>query len=324
MRWTLFFMVQLSIWSCAGSETPAMQHLPDTTPVNSIHPDSTMHPFDLQGHRGARGLLPENTIPAFERALALGVTTLEMDVVISKDNQVVVSHDPWFSGEICSLPSGAPVPLAEERRFKIYEMTYDEIRPFDCGIRGNPRFPTQQKMRAHKPLLKDVIQFTEHYDREQKKGTTQPPVLYNIETKSNPAGDNILHPEPELFTQLLMDVLEEEGILERTTIQSFDPRTLRIAHQRNPDVSLALLVGNHDRMDLAGHIEHLGFVPRIYSPDYKLVDKKLVDDAHALNMLVLPWTVNTRQDMQKLIDLGVDGLITDYPDVGLALISEDP
>ena len=202
--------------------------------------------FDLQGHRGARGLLPENTIPAFEKALELGVTTLEMDVVISKDNQVVVSHEPWFSGHICSLPSGDPVPMEQEKDFKMYELTYEEIRQFDCGLRGNERFPQQQKMAVHKPLLKDVIRFAENFDRGELG-----PILYNIETKSTEAGDDLFHPGPEKFAKLLIAVLEEENILDRATIQSFDPRTLRVAREVNPQISLAYLVGNHDESGFA-------------------------------------------------------------------------
>lgn len=272
--------------------------------------------FDLQGHRGARGLAPENTIPAFERALELGVTTLEMDVVISQDQQVVVSHEPWFSGHICSLPSGEPVPVEEERSYRIYERPYSEVRLFDCGLRGNPRFPVQEKMAAHKPLLKDVITFAEQYVRDHDL----PAIYYNIETKSTPAGDNSFHPGPETFTTLLLDVIKAGNVLDRTTLQSFDPRTLRIAHDLHPDMSLALLVGDHDSMDMAGHVSNLGFVPTIYSPAYRLVDAALVETAHARGMRVIPWTVNTLPEMRELVKLGVDGLITDYPDIGRQLL----
>ncbi len=273
--------------------------------------------FDFQGHRGARGLMPENTIPAFRKALDLGVTTLEMDAVITKDHEVVVSHEPWFSGHICSLPSGDPVPLAEDTNYKIFEFTYEEVSRFDCGLRGNPRFPHQEKMRVQKPLLKDVIVFAEEYTRTNNL----PAVYYNIETKSQPANDNIFHPAPETFTTLLLDVVIAGNILDRTTIQSFDPRTLRIAHNLHPDMSLALLVADHDEMDLKGHVKNLGFVPAIYSPNYHLVDEKVIADAHGMGMKVIPWTVNTMPEMRDLIELGVDGLITDYPDIGRQLLS---
>lgn len=309
MRSVFFCICALVTWGCAR---PGNLHL--------SQPSAVIQPMlDLQGHRGARGLLPENTIPAFEKALNLGVTTLEMDVVITKDRQVVVSHEPWFSGTICTKPSGEPIPHDNEKSYKIFEMTYAEVKTFDCGLRGNPRFPRQEKMAVHKPLLQDVIAFAEAHERRPD----EPAILYNIETKSTPAGDNVFHPDPADFTQLLIEVLEATNILDRATIQSFDPRTLQVARQLKPDLSLALLVGDHDTMDFAGHIENLGFTPSIYSPYYKLVDKALLEAAHARNMLVIPWTINTLEEMQMLVDLGVDGIITDYPDISAQLVVDE-
>ena len=240
-----------------------------------------------------------------------------MDVVITKDSQVVLSHEPWFSGAICSKPSGEPIPHNNEKSYKIFEMTYAEVKTFDCGLRGNPRFPRQEKMAVHKPLLADVIAFAEAYPRQPGQAA----ILYNIETKSTPAGDDVFHPDPATFTQLLIDVLEASGISNRATIQSFDPRTLRVANRVQPDLSLALLVESHDNRDLPGHLENLGFTPAIYSPYYKLVDTALIEAAHARNMRVIPWTINTLDEMQTLVALGVDGIITDYPDISQQLLS---
>lgn len=308
MRTVLFCICVLAAWGCARAENMYV-------PLSS----STMQPMlDIQGHRGARGLLPENTIPSFKKALALGVTTLEMDVVITKDSQVVLSHEPWFSGAICSKPSGEAIPHNNEKSYKIFEMTYAEVQSFDCGLRGNPRFPRQEKMAVHKPLLHDVIAFAEAYPRQPGQAA----ILYNIETKSTPAGDNVFHPDPATFTTLLIDVLAANNILDRATIQSFDPRTLRVAHRVQPDLSLALLVEHHDEYTFAGHIENLGFEPAIYSPHYKLVDASLIEAAHARNIRVIPWTINTLAEMQALVDLGVDGIITDYPDISQQLLSD--
>ncbi len=308
----LFFIIVLFAAGCAPTKTPTDTHPKDSAMDASFE-------LDIQGHRGARGLLPENTIPAFERALELGVTTLEMDVVITKDRQVVVSHEPWFSGHICSLPSGDPVPMETDKDHKIFELTYEEVKQYDCGIRGNVRFPQQQKMRVFKPLLRDVIVFAEKYQSDRGL----PPVLYNIETKSTPAGDDLFHPGPEEFTNLLIDVLESTEILDRATIQSFDSRTLVVAKQTNPDISLALLVEGHTEMGFAGHVENLGFDPDIYSPYYKLVDDQLIRDAHARNIKVIPWTINTLDEMKALVEIGVDGIITDYPDIGMALFEDE-
>ena len=306
MRTVFFCTLTLVIFGCARPG-----NLSVTQPSTATQPM-----LDIQGHRGARGLLPENTIPSFEKALDLGVTTLEMDVVITKDRQVVLSHEPWFSGAICSKPNGDPIPHDNEKSYKIYELTYEEVTAFDCGLRGNPRFPRQEKMAVHKPLLKDVIAFAEAYKRQPG----QPAILYNIETKSTPTGDNVFHPSPETFTSLLIEVLEANNVLDRATIQSFDPRTLQVAHKAQPNMSLALLVESHDRLDFAGHLENLGFTPAIYSPYYKLVDKALLDAAHAKGMLVIPWTINTLAEMQELVALGVDGIITDYPDISRQLV----
>src|SRR5258706_6841771 len=112
--------------------------------------------FDIQGHRGARGLKPENTIPAFLTALDTGVTTLEMDVVITRDKQVVVSHEPWMSAGICTNAFGKPVKEKEEKKYNLYRMTYEEIKQFDCGSRGDVKFPGEGKMKAVKPLPSDV------------------------------------------------------------------------------------------------------------------------------------------------------------------------
>ncbi len=276
--------------------------------------------FDLQGHRGARGLMPENTIPSFLKALELEVTTLEMDAVISGDRKVVISHEPYFSSVICSLPSGEPVTELDERNRRMFEMTYDEIAAFDCGLRVHPRFPQQQKMRASKPLLREVVKAAESY--VEAHGLD--PVRYNIETKSAPSGDGVLHPSPDEFVRLIYQVLVETGIKSRTTLQSFDVRTLQVARRIDPALSLALLVERSQGGSLEEHLEVLGFVPEIYSPEYTLVDARLVEEAHRRKMQVIPWTVNTAPEMRQLKEMGVDGLITDYPDLGRELLDVLP
>lgn len=309
MRLLIFILFSTLSIHCSPATLPSSMEQPASSPP---YPQ-----FDLQGHRGARGLLPENTVPAFIKALALGVTTLEMDVVISKDRKVVVSHEPWFSGHVCTQPSGRPVPLAEEMSFRIFEMTYKEVARFDCGVRGNPRFPLQKAMPVVKPLLSEVIDAAEKYTKDHNL----PPVFYNIETKSQPMFDGTYHPEPQEFTELLYGVLRNKGITTRATIQSFDPRTLQVARRLNPALSLALLVGKSaEQTDLDEQIAQLGFTPAIYSPDYNLVDARLISRAHSKGMRVIPWTVNTYDEMVRLKKLGVDGIITDYPDIGIQLL----
>lgn len=264
--------------------------------------------IDIQGHRGCRGLMPENTIPGFIKAIELGVTTLEMDVVISKDNKVVVSHEPFLSHDICLTPDGKEISEEDEKSYNLFQMTYEEIEKCDCGTKIHPRFPEQEKLAAHKPLLSEVIDAVE---KTIKENSLQP-VRYNIETKCAPEGDGIFHPKPEEFTGLLLKVLKEKGILDRTIIQSFDVRTLQVVKEKHPDVNLALLVENvHSPEE---NIKNLGFVPDVYSPYYLLVDHALIEYAKKNKMKVIPWTINDKEMMETLLKLGVDGIITDYPD----------
>lgn len=264
--------------------------------------------FDFQGHRGCRGLMPENTIPAMIEALKLGVTTLEMDIVISKDNQVVVSHDPFMNPKISFKPEGETEIEGNTKSHMLYQMTYEEIKKWDVGSGGNPLFPRQQHLKVSKPLLSEVIDTVEKYAQEHHL----PLPNYNIEIKSTPRGDGIEHPESELFVKMLMDVIKNKGIEKRAVVQSFDPRPLRIMHEGFPFIRLALLVENI--RGIKSNIKELGFIPAIYSPYYKLTTRRTIHLAHSKGMQIIPWTVNKQEEMVRLIKKGVDGIISDYPD----------
>lgn len=264
--------------------------------------------FDIQGHRGCRGLMPENTIPAFIKALQLGVTTLELDVVITTDNKVLLSHEPFMSCEICKTPEGNMITAAEEKTHNIFRMTAANAQKYDCGEKGNSRFPEQTKMAAGKPLLSEVIDTVESYIAAYNLK----PVWYNIETKCTPQGDTIFHPDPVSFADLVMQVVSSKNIESRTCIQSFDIRTLQHLHQQQSKVLLALLVENLKGVE--ENLKELGFAPTIYSPYYKLINNQDLKLLHSKGIRVIPWTVNDEKDMKKLIDKGVDGIITDYPD----------
>jgi glycerophosphoryl diester phosphodiesterase len=272
---------------------------------------ATARGFDLQGHRGCRGLMPENTIPAMYRAIDLGVTTLEMDVVITADGKVVLSHEPFMSAEISTSPEGRVVSHTDEKNFNIYRMTYAEVNRWDVGLKPHPRFPRQQKMPVRKPLLEDLIDSVEGYIRKKNL----PPVYYNIETKCQPSTDNIYHPDPEHFTRQLMEVIEKKKIGNRVIIQSFDMRTLLVVHNRYHAIKTALLVEGFEKKPADSLLAALGFTPAIYSPEYHLVQEGLVTYCREKKMLLVPWTVNDTLAMERLVSLGVDGLITDYPDL---------
>lgn len=284
-------------------------------PLESNESDKT---FDLQGHRGARGVLPENTIPAFLYALDLGVTTLEMDVAINADGHVYLSHEPWMSADICSHPDGSPVTKREAKSLKIYGMSDADVSGFDCGSRGHAGFPQQQAMQVSKPLLSEVFKAVKQRSAE----TGREAVLFNIEIKSKPEGDDVFHPQVEEYARALYDVVQQNGLVSRTSIQSFDPRALEATHSIDPDISTVLLVDNFK--GLQKNLARLSFTPTIYSPSYKRLNKKMTHAAQAQNIQVIPWTVNKEKIMRKLIGWGVDGLITDYPELAIRVLAEIP
>lgn len=267
--------------------------------------------FDAEGHRGCRGILPENTIPAMLHALDLNITTLEMDAVITKDSQVILSHEPFFNHHITTKPDGSLVSDKEEKDLNIFNMTYAETQRYDVGLKPNPGFPKQQKLAATKPLLSEVI--TQVEAAVKLKGRT--PVFYNIETKCQPSTDNVYHPTPEAFVDLLMSVINKAGIADRVIIQSFDFRTLKVLHAKYPKVMTAALVEGVSKRSLQQQLDELGFIPTIYSPYFLSVTKQMVDDVHQRNMKIVPWTVNDKAGIEKLKALGVDGIISDYPDL---------
>jgi glycerophosphoryl diester phosphodiesterase len=264
--------------------------------------------FDIQGHRGARGLRPENSIPAFIMALDSGVTTIELDVAITKDKQVIVSHEPWISSAICLDSAGRAINEKEEKKFNIYQMTYEQVQLFDCGSIGNSNFPQQEKLKTSKPLLREVIVAVENHI----KSYATYEVDYNIEIKSSPEGDKKFHPTIEEFSDLIYKLVDEYIPLERVVIQSFDFRVLKYWHKKYPDIRLAALIENTKSID--ANLADLGFKPSTYSPYFKLLNRDKVKYLHQQRIRVVPWTVNEISDMLSLKGMGVDGLITDYPD----------
>ena len=264
--------------------------------------------IEIEGHRGARGWLPENTIPSFIKALELGADTVELDVVISRDNKIVVSHEPWFSSVISLDKNGKLIPADREKEFNLYKMNYAEIKLYDVGSLGNKNFPEQQKMKVYKPLLKDVFKETQKYVRQNKLK----PVKYNIEIKSNPAGDNIFHPTPAVFAKMIYDEVLKHKMQKSVIIQSFDARPLQELRRMNVKLPLALLVSNKDGIEK--NLENLGFQPDAYSPHFSLVDAATVRYCRERNIKIVAWTVNEIADLENMKKFDLDGIITDYPD----------
>lgn len=273
--------------------------------LTSAHGQNTV---SIEGHRGARGHLPENTVPSFIKAVDLGADTIEVDVVISKDKKVIVSHEAWFSHIISTAPNGQAVSKENEKQHNLYAMTYSQVKKYDVGLRGNPQFPHQVPIKVHKPLLSEVFIAVDRYTRRKNL----PLVRYNIEIKSDPSGDGIWHPGPAEYISLVMAEIVKYKMADRAKVQSFDVRPLQEIKKRWPNQKLALLVGTKEPIEKS--LERLGFNPETFSPHFSLVDQTVVDYCNANKIRLVPWTVNEIADLEKLKQFKLDGIITDYPD----------
>ncbi len=264
--------------------------------------------IDIQGHRGCRGLMPENSIPAFLLALEMGVNTLEMDVVISKDRQVVVSHEAFFSHEISLDPQGKEISHEEEKLHNLFRLTLEEIQAYDCGSKIHPRFPSQIKTKVYKPSLREVFERVEPLVADFNLTDLR----YNIEIKRSPEEDNLFHPDVEEFVKLVLKEIHDQEISHRVILQSFDAETLQLVRKMDPTIDVAWLIDN--KYGLEKNLDLLGFTPEIYSPNFNLVDAQLVEAVHEKQIKLIPWTVNKEEDLMRMISLKVDGIISDYPD----------
>ena len=286
--------------------------------------------FDLQGHRGARGLLPENSLPAFQRALEIGVTTLELDIAVTKDGVLVVHHDPALNPDITRDASGR---FLEGRGPVIHSLTWAELQAYDVG-RLKPgtayakSFPDQQPVDGTRiPRLSDL------FDLVKRSGDER--VRFDIETKLSPDAPDET-PAPEAFARALVDEIRKAGMASRATIQSFDWRTLQVVQKIAPEIPTSYLslqrrfdnigVGRPEgsRWTAGFQYRDHGSVPRMikaaggatWSVYFGDASPALVKEAQSLGLKVLVWTVNEPQAIDRMLDMGVDGLITDRPDLG--------
>ena len=295
--------------------------------------------LDLEGHRGARGLAPENTLPAFARALEVGVTTLELDTCVTSDGVLVVHHDCRLDPDIARGPDGRWIKAPPAIR----ELTFHELQRYDVGrIRPgseySKRFPEQRRMDGVRiPTLESVFELTRHARNDA--------VRFNIETKISPL-DPDTAPGPEEFARAVIKAIRANGMEKRAIVQSFDWRTLAVVLKEAPEIAISYLTAEREWLDNIdrGHpdvspwtagirFRDHGSVPRmiaaalavvppdqrkraerIWSPYFGDLTAALVKEAKGLGLRVLPWTVNERADLEQMIDWGVDGIITDYPD----------
>lgn len=272
---------------------------------------------EVHGHRGCRGLLPENTIPAFIKATELGCDWLEMDVVLNADSEVVVSHEPWMDRRICLDPNGDSIPHGQDREANIHRMSTVEMQRYDCGSREQTEFPQQKHLKVHKPLLREVVEAVDEHIL--MNGLNE--VGYNIEIKSEPQWIGVYQPQQDELARRVIDAVHATGITRRTIIQSFDTAVLEAIHELDPRIPTALLV---EHVDLEKDLAKLSFRPAYYSPAFDGVDAALADRLRERDIGLLVWTVDRKEDMQRMIDLNVDGIITDYPDRLIDLLDDQP
>ena len=263
----------------------------------------------VHAHRGGMALYPENTIPAMIHAVSIGAPVLELDLHVSKDHQVVVSHDAYFHAVKAYTPAGDTIPEEQMKSYKLYAMNYDSISKYDVGTHPNPRFPQRKSLKCKVPLVSELIDSVENYTKTH----SLPLVSYNIEIKSDPSKDGIFTPDYKIFADLCISVLLTKKLGNRLLVQCFDVRTLNYLHERYPTLRLSYLVEDHVT-PFDEQMKRLSFTPQVYSPEYDLVTKELVQKAHARHMEVAPWTVDNRSDVFRLKQLGVDAIITNQPD----------
>lgn len=263
--------------------------------------------FDKQAHRGGRGAMPENTIAAMKYALDLGMT-LEIDLSFSKDKQVIVSHDNYISSVFALDPAGNPLKKEDEKTLKLYNMDYSEIVKYDVGLKPHPQFPNQLNMAATIPLLANLIDSVENYAKEKNL----PAPKYNIEAKMAAPMDDKADIFREEFIKSIINIVKEKKIENRMMLQSFDVKMLQIVHRDYPEIEISYLVA---KIDFENDLEKLNFKPAIYSPNYTNVTKELVEQCHKKGIKIIPWTPNTKEEIEKLRSDGVDGIITDFPEL---------
>lgn len=268
-----------------------------------------LHSIDVEAHRGGAGYMPENTISAMLNGLRLGSNTLEFDLHLSKDGKVIVCHDAHFNASFTNKPNGSVLNEEEARKLIFYQMNYQDIAQYDTGSKKYARFPDQTKIKTNIPLVTDLIDSVEHFTVENQLS----PVYYNIEIKSDKMKERRKEvPDYKYFADKVMQVLLSKNLGDRLLMQCFDPRCLNYLHKKYPQTRLVYLVENRDRFEK--NMARLNFIPEVYSPDADLVDQSLVDRCKAAGMKVIPWTVDDEATIHKMIDLSVDGLISNYPD----------
>ena len=269
---------------------------------------------DVQAHRGGAGLWPENTLTSMTNATLLGVNTLELDLQISKDGQVVVSHDAYFHPRYATRPDGSEVKADDPKEY-LYTMPYDSIAKYDVGKRPSEVWPGKEQSPAVKPLASELIDSVETLTR--LRGLD--PMRYNIEIKCKASkGEGVNWPEYHEFVDKCVELLLSKDLGDRLVVQCFDVRALNYMHEKYPQLKLSYLIGKKDT-DWDTYMGKLDFTPDWLSPEHSTVDAKMVRNCRKAGIKLVPWTVDDEDEIQRMLDLHVEAIISNYPDRVLKL-----
>jgi glycerophosphoryl diester phosphodiesterase len=262
----------------------------------------------IHGHRGSRGVLPENTLESFAFAIKCGAEAIELDVVMCGDGQLVVSHDPFIHHEICTHPDGRRITKEEEKNLNIFKMNIGEVKSFLCGTFAHHRFPEQYILRSNKPTLSELWNFVQEYCAQNN---FQIP-LFNIEIKSNPEWDGVFHPYPGEYARSFYAQFIALNFTRNAWIQSFDARILNELHKLDSSLRLIYLSDDSGK-SIDEKLEELNFSPFGYSPSWRILNEEVVSVCSRRHLELLAWTVNEKDEAQNLMRMGVKNIITDYP-----------
>jgi len=253
------------------------------------------------GHRGCRGILPENSIEGFQEAIKLGIDGIEFDVVVNKDKQIVISHEPYMDKRYCLMPDGTEIK--NEKKLNLYQMSQVEIQEFDCGSKLHPKFPKQKKIKTHKPLLQDVLSTVNLKD-----------IIILFEIKSEKRHYGKYQPNPEEYVRIILSEVENYEFKENIIFMSFDSNIINEIHKKAPQYKSVYLTYS-PFASVKNSLKDLDFKPYalgMYSPS---ISKREIKIAHELNIKTFAWTVNSDKEFLKLKRYGIDGVITDLPGV---------
>lgn len=253
------------------------------------------------GHRGCRGIMPENTIPAFQKALDLGADGIEWDVVVNKDKQLVISHEPFFQNSYCLDSNGNEIK--NESDFNIYNLSHSEIEKFDCGSKGNSKYPEQEKFKVGKPTVQEAF---EVLNLENKT------LLFEVKSEEKEYGKS--QPYPKEFVQLILAEVENYKWKNNIIFMSFDANIINEINKQNPTLKCVYLTFSPFK-NLKKSLKDLNFTPYAMGMYHPTINKKEIQYAHENNIKVFAWTVNKEKDASHLKKLGIDALITDFPNI---------